>query len=61
LVILELKRDKTPRDIVAQILDYGSWIEQLDAQEIQEIAEDYLGNQSLEAVFCEKFQVEELP
>ncbi len=61
LVILELKRDKTPRDIVAQILDYGSWIEQLDAQEIQEIAEDYLGNKSLEEVFCEKFQVEELP
>lgn len=23
---LELKRDKTPRDVVAQVLDYGSWI-----------------------------------
>lgn len=23
--VLELKRDRTPRDVVAQILDYGSW------------------------------------
>lgn len=23
--VIELKRDKTPRDIVAQALDYGSW------------------------------------
>lgn len=61
LVVLELKRDRTPRDIVAQILDYGSWIEQLDSQQIQEIAEDYLENQSLEAAFSEKFQVEALP
>jgi hypothetical protein len=61
LVVLELKRDKTPRDIVAQILDYGSWVEQLDSEQIQEIAEDYLGSQSLEAAFSEKFQVEALP
>ena len=25
LVILELKRDKTPHDVVAQTLHYGSW------------------------------------
>ncbi len=26
LHVLELKRDKTPRDVVAQVLDYGSWV-----------------------------------
>jgi RecB family endonuclease NucS len=26
LVVLELKRDKTPREIVAQALDYASWV-----------------------------------
>jgi len=26
LVVLELKKDKTYRDIVAQVLDYGSWL-----------------------------------
>ena len=25
LVIVELKRDNIPRDIVTQVLDYGSW------------------------------------
>ncbi|MEI6178901.1 MAG: endonuclease NucS domain-containing protein, partial [Verrucomicrobiota bacterium] len=29
LVLIELKRDKTPREIVAQALDYASWVEQL--------------------------------
>jgi hypothetical protein len=27
--VLELKRDRTPRDIVAQALDYGSWAQGL--------------------------------
>ena len=30
LIVIELKRDKTPRDIVAQSLDYGSWVRELD-------------------------------
>ena len=30
LVVIELKRDKTPRDIVAQTLEYGAWVRELD-------------------------------
>jgi RecB family endonuclease NucS len=26
LYVIELKRDKTPREVVAQALDYGSWV-----------------------------------
>lgn len=26
LIIIELKKNKTPRDVVAQVLDYGSWV-----------------------------------
>jgi hypothetical protein len=26
LYVIELKRDRTPREIVAQLLDYGSWV-----------------------------------
>lgn len=37
LVIIELKRDKTPRDVVAQTLDYASWVEGLSYDEISEI------------------------
>ena len=29
LHVLELKRDSTPRDVVAQVLDYGSWVQGL--------------------------------
>ena len=31
LVLIELKRDRTPREIVAQALDYASWVEALTA------------------------------
>lgn len=27
--VLELKKDRTPRDVVAQVLDYGSWVSTL--------------------------------
>lgn len=29
LHVLELKRDRTPREVVAQVLDYGSWVTDL--------------------------------
>jgi RecB family endonuclease NucS len=27
LVVIELKRDRTPREAVAQVLDYASWLD----------------------------------
>ncbi|MEE6295313.1 endonuclease NucS domain-containing protein [Georgenia wangjunii] len=42
LRVLELKRERTPRDVVAQILDYGSWVSDLDRDTIIEIANDRL-------------------
>ena len=56
LVVLELKRDRTPRDIVAQTLDYASWVEDLGLNQIEEIATDFLGDDvTLEQAFSEKF------
>lgn len=54
LSIIELKRDKTPRDIVAQILDYASWVASLTTKRVHEIAMDKLG-QRLETAFHERF------
>ena len=31
LVLIELKRERTPREVVAQALDYASWVERLEA------------------------------
>ena len=56
IVIVELKRDKTPRDVVAQALDYASWINDLSRDTIFEIANEYFKNTKfLEQAFKEKF------
>lgn len=54
LHVLELKRDKTPRDVVAQVLDYGSWVSVLDRDSVIALANDHL-NQPFEAAFAEVF------
>ena len=35
--IIELKKDRTPREVVAQALDYASWVSTLSYKEIAEI------------------------
>jgi hypothetical protein len=35
--VLELKRGRTPREVVAQVLDYGSWVQQLDVDQVSTI------------------------
>lgn len=55
-VIVELKRDKTPRDITAQVLDYASWVKDLSNERITEIADQYLGEQGpLSQAFEQRF------
>lgn len=59
VVIVELKRQRTPREVTAQTLDYASWVKDLSNDKITEIAEKYFGEEgSLEKVFQEKFGVE---
>ena len=41
LVIAELKKGRTPRDIIAQILDYAAWADDLSDAQIRDIAEAY--------------------
>ena len=37
LVLIELKRERTPREVVAQAIHYASWVEKLEAEEIASI------------------------
>ncbi len=55
--VVELKRDRTPRDVVAQALDYGSWVQKLDADDIRTIFERYRPGVALETAFSERFGV----
>ena len=54
LVVVELKKGRTPRDVTAQALDYASWVKDLSYQRIEELAAVYLKG-SLEEAFVEKF------
>lgn len=54
LHLLELKRDKTPRDVVAQVLDYGSWVSTLSREDVIDIANQHL-SQPFEAAFEDVF------
>jgi hypothetical protein len=41
LAVVELKRGQTPREVVSQTLDYGSWVRHLPSEEIADIFIDY--------------------
>jgi hypothetical protein len=55
LVLIEIKRDRTPREVVAQALDYASWVEKLQADEIVGIYRRYTQGRSLSDDFLERF------
>ncbi len=59
LIVLELKRDKTPREVVAQSLDYASWVKTLSYEDLVTLANKYLSpSRTLEAAFIERFGTE---
>jgi hypothetical protein len=57
LHILELKRDRTPRDVVAQVLDYGSWIQDLSNEEVRDIFDHYQSARNRQHSFDQAFAV----
>jgi len=59
VVIVELKRDKTPREVTAQALDYASWAKDLTADTIVDLGTGYLsGRGGLSEAFRRKFGTE---
>ena len=58
-VVVELKRDKTPRETIAQLLEYASFVENLDYSQLNEIYQDYSGEETtLEDYHQQYFQSE---
>ncbi|TMP31587.1 nuclease [Pseudoalteromonas rubra] len=55
LVLIELKRDRTPRDVVAQALDYASWVENLTPDKIAAIYRKFTSGGNLAEGFQKKF------
>ena len=57
LTVIELKKNKTSRDVTAQTLDYASWIKDLSYDDIKSLCEEYYKDQKFESVFEEKFGI----
>src|SRR4051794_19410957 len=57
LYVIELKRSRTPRDVVAQALDYGSWVRRLSAERLAHLFETsvFARGRTLNAAFAEHF------
>ncbi len=55
LVLIELKRDRTPREVVAQALDYAAWVDTLTADRIAQIYQRFSNGGDLSRAFKAKF------
>jgi hypothetical protein len=55
LVLIEIKRDRTPREVVAQAIDYAYWVEKLRAQDIADIYGRFAPGRSLSEDFSQRF------
>jgi len=57
LQVLELKRDRTPREVVSQALDYGSWIPTLSHDDVLAIFATYQPGVVFEQAFADRFGI----
>lgn len=55
LIIIELKKHKTPRDVVAQAIDYASWVKNISPEKISDIFAKYSNGGSLDEAYAKKF------
>jgi hypothetical protein len=55
LILIELKRDRTPREVVAQALDYASWVVRLKAEDIAAIYSRFAPGRDLGHDFRQRF------
>lgn len=56
LVLIELKRARTPREVVAQALDYAGWVDELRAEDIAAIYSRFAPGHSLAQDFRQRFR-----
>lgn len=61
LAIIELKRNRTPRDVVAQVIDYASWVQNLSYDEVRDIYVNNNHGSEFEAAFAKAFGCESPP
>ncbi|MBQ9686239.1 MAG: DUF91 domain-containing protein [Oscillospiraceae bacterium] len=56
MVVVELKKDLTPREVTAQVIDYAASVSKMTAEEIAQLYLSFTnGNETLNAAFQKKF------
>jgi hypothetical protein len=55
LYAIELKRGRTPREVVAQTIDYGYWLRDLDSEGLVEVFDKYNTGKSFDGAFRDRF------
>lgn len=59
MIVVELKRDMTPREVTAQVIDYASCMAELQVDELAEIYSNYSGDtRSLGEAYKDKYHVD---
>jgi hypothetical protein len=58
LYVIELKKDRTPREVVAQSLEYGFWVQNLSFEEIRELYAKHHGGEDFDSAFTSHFEAD---
>jgi hypothetical protein len=58
LHVIELKKDRTPREVVAQALEYGFWVQSLSFEAIRELYAKHHEGEDFDSAFTSHFEAE---
>jgi hypothetical protein len=58
LYVIEVKKDRTPREVVAQALDYGYWVRDLGYQHVRDIWANNHDQTAFDEAFRDAFRLE---
>ena len=56
LFVIELKKDRTPRDVVAQALEYGFWVQNLSLEAVRELYAKHHLAEDFDSAFTSHFE-----
>lgn len=58
LHVIELKKDRTPREVVAQALEYGFWVQSLSFEAIRKLYATHHEDEDFDSAFTNHFEAE---
>jgi len=58
LYVIELKKDRTPREVVAQVLEYGFWVQGLSFEAVRELYAKHHEGEDFDSAFTSHFEAD---